>query len=192
MSGERAALGIQQERWSLPPKEACWHWLCGSLEKEVAPFRFCFILLLPPLWLTGLLSADSFKAAAQFYLQLKVAGFAERTRTSRSLGRSCTEHVGETCWRWAKFLVQILHAVPEPSLQWHVCIKDIWVHKMSPAIRVVPTAPWCPFQASIRTTSRRCRWESGGTLQCPKVVIDLPSARPFSSHNDAGWWRQRH
>lgn len=162
-------------------------------EERGAPPGFCFMLSLLPLWLTKLLPADSFKAAAQFCSQLKAAGFAERARASRSLGRSCTGHMGETCWRWAERLLQTQHAVPEPSLQYMSALKTwAWAHKTSPAVCAAPTAPWCPFQASITTTSCRCRWESGGTLQSPKVVIDLPSARPHSFHKDPGWWRQRH
>lgn len=124
MSGKRAALEIQQEGWSLPLKNA-------ADTSSVALWRRRWLLLdfasccYFYLWLTKLLSADSFKAAAQFFLQLKEAGFPERTSTSRSPGRSWSEHVGETCWQWAKFLVQILPVLPEPSLQLLVCIKDM-------------------------------------------------------------------
>lgn len=165
-----SGFGGEDDLCWLPPQDDWWHWLCGSLKMEEAPFRLGFTLLFLPLWLTKLLSAASFKAASQFHLQRKVAGFSERQNQHfKEPWKGCTEMREKPAENEPSFFLKCYTQLQ--SLHCNSCLlkHGLEFAKCLQFMRFQQT-PLCPFQASIRTTFSRSRVENSSPTP---VVVGL-------------------
>lgn len=102
-------------------------------------------------------------------------GFQREAALQGALGGAVHSTWGKPADNEPSFLFKYYMHFQSPHRNYMSALKTwAWVHKMSCAICVVSTAPWCPFQTSITSTSCRAGRRVVGLYNALKLWLIFP------------------